>query len=131
MSERNYTSEVTSSMKDLTARQRIAVKDFSSATKLNELITAENPKLIIDVDNIIAVSVHNEQSKGNKDYTVYVIIDKNGEKYRTGSETAYTSAMEIYKELEVANELDEGFELEFYKVNSNNFDGEFIKCNLR
>lgn len=130
MSERNYEANVTSSLKELTARQRIAVKDFSSADKLNELITAETPKLVIDVDNIIEVTVHNEQSKGNSDYKVYVIIDTNGNKFRTGSETAFTSAMEIYRELEAANELESGFTLEFYKVKSNNFDGDFIKCNL-
>lgn len=130
MSERNYSADVTSSLKELTARQRIAVKDFSSADKLNEMITVENPKIVIDVDNIIEVTVHNEQSKGNSDYIVYVIVATDGSKYRTGSETAYTTAMEIYKELEAANELDGGFTLEFYKVKSNNFDGDFIKCNL-
>lgn len=130
MSERNYTADVTSSLKDLTARQRIAVKDFSSADKLNEMITADIPKIVIDVDNIIEVTVHNEQSKGNSDYKVYVIVATDGKKFRTGSETAYTSAMEIYKELEAAGELGGGFELEFYKVKSNNFDGDFIKCNL-
>lgn len=130
MSERNYSADVTSSLKELTARQRIAVKDFSSAEKLNDMITADTPKIVIDVDNIIEVTVHNEQSKGNSDYKVYVIVATDGGKYRTGSETAYTSAMEIYKELEAANELDGGFTLEFYKVKSNNFDGDFIKCNL-
>ena len=130
MAERNYTAEVTASIKELTTRNRIAVKDFSSATKLNDIITEENPKVRIDVENIVKISVHNEQSKGNNDYDVIVIISKDGEKYRTGSTTAYSSAMEIYRELEAANELDEGFTLEFYKVKSNNFDGEFIKCNL-
>jgi len=130
MAERNYTADVTSCLKDLTARQRIAVKDFSSADKLNEMITAENPKIVIDVDNIIEVTVHNEQSKGNSDYKVYVIVATDGKKFRTGSETAYISAMEIYKELEAADELSGGFTLEFYKVKSNNFDGDFIKCNL-
>lgn len=128
--ERNYSAEVTASIEELTARQRIAVKDFSSATKLNDLITEENPKVRIDVENIVKISVHNEQSKGNNDYDVIVIISKDGEKYRTGSATAYTSAMEIYRELQAANELDGGFVLEFYKVKSNNFDGDFIKCNL-
>ena len=130
MSERVYTADVTNSLKELTARQRIAVKDFSSAEKLNDIITADNPHFTIDVDNIIKVSVHNEQSKGNSDYDVVIIIDKDGKKYRTGSETAYTSALEIYRELEAANELDGGFTLDFYKVKSNNFDGDFIKCNL-
>lgn len=130
MAERNYTANVTTSLKDLTARQRIAVKDFSAAEKLNDVITTDNPHFTIDVDNIIKVSVHNEQSKGNTDYDVIIIIDKNGNKYRTGSETAYTSALEIYRELEAANELDGGIVLDFYKVKSNNFDGDFIKCNL-
>lgn len=130
MAERNYTADVQASIKELTARQRIAVKDFSSAEKLNELITAENPHFRIDVDNIVKVAVHNEQSKGNTDYDVVIIIDKDGNKYRTGSATAYTSALEIYRELESANELDGGFVLDFYKVKSNNFDGDFIKCNL-
>lgn len=130
MAERNYTANVTTSLKELTVRQRIAVKDFSAAEKLNDVITADNPHFTIDVDNIIKVSVHNEQSKGNSDYDVIIIIDKNGNKYRTGSETAYTSALEIYRELEAANELDGGFVLDFYKVKSNNFDGDFIKCNL-
>lgn len=130
MSERVYTADVTSSLKELTARQRIAVKDFSSAEKLNDIITSDNPHFVIDVDNIIKVSVHNEQSKGNSDYDVVIIIAKDGTKYRTGSETAYTSALDIYRELEAANELDVGFMLDFYKVKSNNFDGDFIKCNL-
>ena len=130
MAERNYTADVTASITDLSTRQRIAVKDFSSAIKLNDIITDENPHVQIDVANIVKVSVHNEQSKGNSDYDVIIIIANDGTKYRTGSETAYTSALEIYRELEAANELSEGFTLDFYKVKSNNFDGEFIKCNL-
>lgn len=124
-----YESNIKSSIKELSARQRIAYKDVE-AEKLNEIINADNPYIDLDIDNIVEIEVHNDKSKGNTDYTVYIIDTKDGKRYRTGSNTFYTKAKEIYRELEAANELENGFILRAYKSKSNNFDGDFINCRL-
>ena len=124
-----YEANITSSLRELTAREKIVYKNVDGQ-KLNEIINNDNPSIDLDVENIVELQVHNERSKGNNDYTVYVIDTKDGSRYRTGSETFYTKAKEIYRELQAANELENGFVLRVFKTKSNNFDGDFINCRL-
>ena len=111
--------------KELTARERIAIKDTSNAIKLDT--ACNDDKLIIDPDVFAVLNIHNEKSD-NIDYENYVIIDKNGNKYVTGSASFWSSFMEIMDEMK--NE-DEEFSICVYKMDSKNYKGkQFLTCSI-
>ena len=65
----------------------------------------------------------------NKDYYNYVIIDKDGTKYVTGSPSFWSSFKEIWDEMR--EESDEEFSISIYKVPSKNYNGkDFITCSI-
>lgn len=58
----------------------------------------------------------------------YVIIDENGNKFVTGSESAITSLLDIIDEM---TGEDEDYSIEFYKKESKNYKGKsFITCSI-
>lgn len=120
-----YKVTIIETSKELTARERLMVKDTTNAGSLDEL-TQTSP-LVIAVDSYAVLEVHNEHSD-NKDYTKYLIIDKNGNKYVTGSESFWTSFKEIYDEMK---DTGEEYEIEIYRMESKNYKGKsFITCSV-
>lgn len=126
-----YKVTIESAIKDMNARERIAVKSLDRATSLDS-VTDIGTTLTVTVENLVVLHVHNEKAKegNNKDYTVYVIITNDGERYRTGSESFFISFMDIYEELN-AEAPDEPITIDIYKQESKNFKGKgFISCSL-
>ena len=94
---------------------------------LDEAVNAETSRLMIDVSGYVVASVHNEKSD-NVDYEKYIIIDKDGQRYITGSQPFFSSFKEIWDEMEGENE-DWGITV--YKRESNNYKGkEFLTCTI-
>ena len=126
-----YEVQITESSRELTAKERVALKDTSNAVSLDtEVDTAEGGKVIIKPVDYAVLSVHNENAKEgeNKDYTNYVLIDENGVKYVTGSDAFYSSFKNIYDEMK--GETEE-WALECYKKPSKNYSGKgFITCSI-
>lgn len=109
----------------LTAKQRIALKDTTNAIKL-DLATQEAP-VIINPDYYAILAIHNEKSD-NPDYENYIVVDKSGDKYVTGSQSFWSSFKEIADEM--AGE-DEEWGIKVYRVESKNYKGkEFITCSI-
>lgn len=122
-----YSVKIVASSKELTKKERVMFKDTSDAKKLDEIIT--NDAIIIDPDFWVILMVHNEKSD-NVDYPVYIIVDKNGEKYITGSEAFWTTFSDIYDEM-VDDEDDEPWQLKCYKLDSKNYKGkQFLTCSV-
>lgn len=120
-----YSATIAYSSKELTAKERIQLKDTTDALKLDEVTQAEaisiRPAMYAELD------IHNENSD-NKDYKNYIVVDENGTKYVTGSASFWTSFMEIAKEME--NETEE-WGIKVYRVPSKNYKGkEFITCSI-
>lgn len=120
-----YSATIAYSSKELTAKERIQLKDTTDAHKLDEVTQAEaisiRPAMYAELD------IHNENSD-NKDYKNYIVVDENGTKYVTGSASFWTSFMEIAKEME--NESEE-WGIKVYRVPSKNYKGkEFITCSI-
>lgn len=112
--------------KELTARERIMMKDTSNATKLDEAASGDAP-LVIQPDAYAVLGIHNEKSD-NVDYDNYIIMDKAGNKFVTGSPSFWTSFKEIWEEM--ANE-DEEYSIEVYKKDSKNYKGkQFLTCSI-
>lgn len=113
------------SSKELTARERIRLKDTTDAVKLDEA-TQESPVVIKPVAYAI-LGVHNDKAD-DKDYEQYIIEDADGTKYVTGSESFWNSFKNIYDEMK---DEDEDWSVKAYRVPSKNYTGrDFISCSL-
>lgn len=119
-----YSVEIKETSRELTAKQRIALKDTSDAIKLD--IACDEDTVIEPVDYAV-LSIHNEKSD-NVDYENYVIIDKNGDKYVTGSASFWNSFMDIYNEMQGE---EEAWSIKAYKLDSKNYKGKkFLTCSI-
>lgn len=118
---------------ELTAKERIAIKDTTACVKLDEAVDEAGKagtKLVIDPVNFAVLEVHNEYAKegNNKDYKNYVLVDKNGTKYVTGSEAFFFSFKNIYDEMK--GETEE-WAIEVYKSPSKKYTGKgFLTCSI-
>lgn len=120
-----YSAIISESSKPLTAKQKIAVKDFANAIGLDEV--TKSGSLVIDIDYFALVEVHNEHSE-SKDYQKVVIVDKEGTKFTTGSKSLLTSLKDIFREMEGE---DEEFQIEVLRKNSKNYSGkQFLTCSI-
>lgn len=120
-----YSVTIKESSRELTAKQRIALKDTTNAVKLDEATQVE--PVIINVDMYAILAIHNEKSE-NPDYDNYIVVDKNGTKYVTGSASFWSSFMDIFTEMEGD---DEEWALKVYRVPSKNYKGkDFITCSI-
>lgn len=121
-----YTVTIKETSKDLTARERLMMKDRSNATPLDSAVTLETP-LVIVPDSYAVLSIHNESSD-NPDYEKYMIVDKAGNKYITGSVNFWNSFKSIWDEM---SKEDEDFQIEVYKLESKNYKGkQFLTCSI-
>ena len=119
-----YSVEIKETSRQLTAKQRIALKDTSDAIKLDT--ACEESDIIIEPVDYAVLAIHNEKSD-NVDYENYVIIDKNGDKYVTGSASFWSSFMDIYDEMQG----EEAWSIKAYKLDSKNYKGKkFITCSI-
>lgn len=123
-----YKVEIAHSTKELTVREKIRIKDLSNAIQLDDA-TQQEGNVVIDFDYYVILKVHNEFSKDDKDYNKYVIVDKGGNKFVTGSESFMTSLKGIVDEMADAGETD--FEIEVYRKDSKNYTGkQFLTCTI-
>ena len=95
----NYTTSITESSKDLSVREKIKLKDLTSAIAIDKVVEPEKP-LVIAPDFYAYLSIHNEKLPENEqDYKTMVIVDKSGTKYYTGSDSAISSFVDIFDEM--------------------------------
>lgn len=124
----NYTASITESSRELSVREKIKLKDLTSAIAIDKVVEPEKP-LVIAPEFYAYLSIHNEKLPENEqDYKTMVIVDKSGTKYYTGSDSAISSFVDIFDEM---IDTAEPFEIEFYKRESKNYSGKhFITCSL-
>ena len=94
---KTYRTEVTETSRPVTVKEKINLKDTTSAIRLDQA-TLTDGRVMIDFDMWAILTVHNEASE-DKEYNQYVILDKTGNKYVTGSNNFWQSFMEIYEEM--------------------------------
>lgn len=116
-----------SSKTDLTARERVLLKDTSNAVKLDEVVTEDGTPFVLSPAEYAVLAVHNEKAKSDdKDYEQYLILDGEGNKYVTGSQSFWNSFVDIWSDME-----GEPFELSIYKKPSKNYTGKFfLTCSI-
>ena len=123
-----YSVKIRETSKELSAKERIAIKDTSNAISLDE-VTATEGSIVIQYDFHVILDVHNEKSD-NKDYTKIVVMDKGGTKYVTGSESFRTALTDIVDEMVDAGEGD-NITIQVYRKDSKNYKGkQFITASI-
>lgn len=126
MSKANFKVTVIDSSRELTAREKIALKDTADAIKLDE--ATKNGKVEIEPAFYAVLSVHNEKL-ANPDYEQYIVVDVNGTKYTTGSTSFFESFTEIFDAL---MDDTEPYTVIVSRIPSKNYTGkEFLTCSLK
>ena len=122
-----YKAVVARASKELSAKEKIMLKDMSDAMKLDDEVKEQ--AIVIKPEFYAIINVHNEKSD-TKDYTKIVIVDgDSGIKYTTGSMPFITTFEDIMQEMEDAGETD--FSLKVYAKESKNYKGKyFITCSI-
>ena len=122
----DYNTKIVSSSRELTAKERITLKDFNDCIGL-DTVTNETDGIILDPEVIVEVQVHNERAKDDKDYTTIIILDKNGTKYSTSSNSLRDSIADIMEELKELSEVERtGLKIKVFKKPSKNYSGKFF-----
>lgn len=121
-----YSVKVVECTKDLTAKERVKIKDTTNAIKLDE--ATQGGAIVIAYDYHAVLAIHNEKLD-DPDYRQYIVVDTAGNKYVTSSESFFTAMTEIVDEMSAAGETD--YELEVYRMDSKNYKGkQFITCSI-
>lgn len=120
-----YEVKIVETSKELTPKERIQLKDTTDAIKLDK--ATQEADVIIDVDFFAELAVHNEKAE-DKDYPTYVVVDKSGARYITGSQSFWSAFRNIYDEMVDSNEA---WSLKAYRMPSKNRQGkDFITCSV-
>ena len=122
----DYSTKIVTSSRELTVKEKITLKDFNDCVGLDTVVTNEQG-FIIDPDVIVEVEVHNERAKDDKDYTTIVILDKDGTKYSTSSNSLRDSISDIMDELADLEEADRAdLKIKVFKKPSKNYSGKYF-----
>ena len=120
-----FEAKIREASKELSAKERVKFKDTTNAIQLDD--ATKESGLVIAPDFYIILDIHNEHSE-DKDYVKYVIVDKSGNKFVTGSESFFSAFKSIVDEM---NGTDEEYEIEVYRLPSKNYKGkEFLTCSI-
>lgn len=119
-----YKATIIETSREFTARERLFIKDTSTAFKLDSL-EADQELSFRPIDYAI---LNVESPKAEKPYETYVVVDEDGNKYVTGSESFWKSFKEIWDEM--YDEAEE-YKVKVYKKESKNYQGKmFITCTI-
>ena len=127
----NYSATISDTSMELTAREKIMFKDTQNAVSLLDLAKeakANDAKAIVEnIKGYVVLDIHNEKSD-DIDYKNYVIVDGNGDKYVTGSQSFMNSFLDIFNEMK--NETDP-WSIQLNLFPSKNYkDKEILTCSL-
>lgn len=126
VNERGYGVTIDFCSKELSAKERVALKNITDAVRLDEVTQIEPQD--IKPSYWAKLNIHNEHSE-NKDYSIYIVVDENGTKYVTSSESFWTSFNDIVDEMKEEKDTDWGIHV--FRKESKNYKGkEFITCSI-
>lgn len=121
-----YHVEIIETSRDLDPKTKIRAKDFTNAINLG--LSCETEEQVIDVDSWVHLHVQNEKSE-DKEYEAYVLIDKEGNLYHTGSDSFWRAFTSIWEE--VADYPDLEWRLLVKSLPSKNRQGKtFLTCTI-
>ena len=119
----NYNVSIVACSKELSAKEKVSLKTLTDAVRL-DTATADGA---IDIFPAFwaELAIHNEKSQ-DKDYSNYLIVDKDGNKYVTGSNSFWDSFNDIAVDMQ--GETEE-WGIKVFQQPSKNYAGKgFITC---
>ena len=126
----NYSATIVEASRELSAKERVMYKDLGNASQMVDFARSaiENDgKAIIDFADYVVIDVHNDATE-DKDYRNYLLIDKNGNKYYTGSLAFWNAFKNIYAEMK---DSEEEWAIQLNLLPSKNYKGkEILTCSL-
>lgn len=121
----NYKAQVVSASKQLTGKEKVALKNFADMIPLDEETKGNEAGVLINVAWTAEVKVHNEKAD-NPDYVKYIYVDKDGTMYISGSEPLYRQYTDIAEDMEGD---DEEWGIKVIRKQSSNYKGkDFLTC---
>ena len=124
----DYNVNILETSREFTKRERIMLKDVSNAIKLDDAVASDGTPLVVTPVAFAVLQIHNGKSKSNPDYNNYIILDKDNNKYVTGSPSFWSAFTSIWSEMQ---DEEIGWSIEIYKRPSKNFNGkDFITCSI-
>lgn len=126
MSERTYKVEIGYVSRDISKKEQVLLKDTSDAITLAE--ACKDGGIIIKPELWAELNIHNEKAEEDKDYVCFLIVDENGQKYKTGSNSFWNSFVDITDDME---DSDEEWSIKVYRLPSKNAKNQdFITCSI-
>lgn len=116
---KKYKVVIVDALKDnMSAKEKIAAKHYDDAISIEK-------DILIDIVNYVVLDVHNELNKDkDKDYTVLVMYDENGTKYKTSSNSFISSLQNIFEDLIGEDALEDVTTIKVVEKESKNFKGK-------
>lgn len=125
------TTVVESNRESLTGRERIMLMDTGNALSIDSLTQQaklEGQKCVIGVDTWALLKIENDKAD-DKEYENIVILDREGEKYVTGSKSFISTFLNIARALKESG--DDDLVIQAFRKESKNYKGkDFITCSL-
>lgn len=125
-----YEAKIKEASRELDVKERIALKDVSATQSIDDMslqAKEAGARLNIVPSAWAIVEIHNEKSE-NTDYEVFVLIDENGQRYSTSSESFRTAFLDIWNEI---NGENIPWSIDVIRQESKNFKGkEFLTCTI-
>lgn len=95
-----YKSEVKEVFgKELTKKEKAMLKDLTDCAVLGTEVETSDCDIIIHPEYYAVLSIHND-ALAEPDYEVYVIVDRDGTKYQTGSDSFISSFLDIKDDMQ-------------------------------
>ena len=125
----NYKVTIKESSRELNPKEKIMLKDTSDCIKLDS--ATQEGDLDIIPESYVVLEVHNDKAD-DKDYLNFVLMDTEGQKYVTGSQSFMNTVMNIWDGIEELKAGKYEFKLHIYRLPSKNYTGrDFITCSIR
>lgn len=124
-----YSVSIEQTSKELTAKERVQIKDTGDCVHIDAATQeSDNGSIVINPAWYAILSIHNDKSQ-DKDYENYVIVDRDGTRYVTGSHSFMDAFLNIFEEMETVT--DEEWALKVYRLPSKSRAGkDFITCSV-
>lgn len=112
---------------DLSPKEKIKFKDTADCIKLDEATKESEGGVLIDPVMWGTLHIQNDKAEGGE-YDVHIVVDREGTRYITGSNSFWRGFLDIVEEMQG---IDEPWSVRAYRMPSNNFKGkDFITCSV-
>ena len=116
-----------SSFAEMNKKERLLLCDMAGASKIDEILATVDEVTFKPTGYAVLV-VHNDRSRGDKDYVKYLYIDSDGNRYVSGSESLFAAFKYYFDEMQGETE---DWAIAVTKQPSKNYSGkDFYTCYL-